>query len=190
MIQDDFDDELTPFEQRLHKIAETSIPTNIDRTDDGEFIIRSYYPELSRTEYGVPLVNGKDIKIKHTEDGHPIFNREAKKELAYFMNEDCNLCFRTVKGKIKAYFYGDADNEYHFNINVSEKMSDEEIRIELIKGFSSKFGWIELFQDDTEPGIVFRGSSNLKGTNLKEIDTNFQAVIAAQLNGISHKSVS
>lgn len=155
-------DEQTPFEQRLYRIAEKSIPTNIDRTDDGEFIIRSYYPELSRTESGVPLVNGKLLKVEHTEDGQPIFNREAKKELAYFMNEDCILYFRTVKGKIKAYFYGDADNEYHFNINVKEKMSDDEIRTELIKGFSAKFGWIELFQDDI--------------TQLKGVDTKFWVV--------------
>lgn len=124
MFEDDFEDvEPTPFESRLHKIAEDAIPTSIDRTDDGEFVMRSYYPELSRTEYGAPVVNGKILPpAKLDEDGNVIIGRNAKKELAYFFNEDLMLCFRTIDDKIQAYFYSDDDNEYHFDVNVNENM--------------------------------------------------------------------
>lgn len=143
---------------RLYKIAENSIPTYIDRTDDGEFVIQQYYPELSTTEDGDKVVNGKVLNVNYDKEGNPIFNRKVKKELAYFMNEECSLCFRNAKGKMKAYFYGDGDNEYHFNIDVNEKMTDKEISIELIKGFSDKFGWVELFED---------GIEKTKGTDVK-----------------------
>jgi len=139
-------------ELRLQKLSENLIPDSIDRTDDGEFIISASYPELYKLE-GDKLVpnmelHGK-IKMNHTKNGTPYFSdKNTKKLLGYFLNEDCDLRFYARNGVVKSFYAGDGDGEYHFDINVNEKMSDDEIRKELVKGFSNKFGWIEFFEDD------------------------------------------
>ncbi len=144
---------------RLWKLVEGAIPFNIDRTDDGEFIIESYYPDLELSKEKGVLVNGENLKVDYDENGNANFkDKETKKQLGYFLNEDCIISFRIRKGKIQAYYYGDGDNEYHFDINVEDSMSDEELRTELIKGFSKKFGWIELFEED---------KSEIKGVDSK-----------------------
>lgn len=155
----DYEFILTPFEERIYKLAESSIPTRMDRTNEGEFLIQSYYPSLQRTGNGLE-VDHKPIKVDYDKAGNPVFkDKDARKALGYFLNEDCEFSLRTHNNKVQTYFYGDADNEYHFKTNLKESMSDEEIRMELIKGFSDKFGWIELFEEDSH--------------KLKDIDVKF-----------------
>ncbi|MEK6829738.1 MAG: hypothetical protein AABY15_06480 [Nanoarchaeota archaeon] len=166
-LMDDNDEiVLTPLEERLHRIAKEAIPTSIDRTDDGEFVIRESYPDLyARTEDGGISYNPEFISsVSITKDGHfNLSDKKTREALGYFLNEDCSLDFYVREGEIKAFYKGDGDGEYHFDINVNDEMSDDEIKKALIVGFSNKFGWVELFEDD---------HSKLKG-----VDTKFWAAV-------------
>jgi hypothetical protein len=87
-------------------------------------------------------------------DGQQYIPSSNKKELGYFFNEQCDLRFKIKKsgGKeskkesIVAYYEGEDDGDkYYFDIDVKMEYTDERIKEELVKGFSNKFGWVELF---------------------------------------------
>lgn len=88
--------------------------------------------------------------IDRTENGEFVIDDTVYGEEGYFFNEDCYIDFYTRNGEVKAFYYADGRGEYHFDINVNEDMSDDEIKLELIKGFSKKFGWVENFEVDGE----------------------------------------
>jgi len=141
------------FKERVEKIGYKVLPNNLDRTEDGEFTISESgnRPNIEGAPNDNVIVNGKEIEIQRDENGYPLFNtQETKKAFAYFLNEDCDLVFSIQKGKIKPYYYSDADVKYYFKVDVNPSMSDDEIKFALIKGFSYKFGWIDLFQENEE----------------------------------------
>ncbi len=145
--------ELNKFKNRVSTIGYRVLPNNLDRTEDGEFVISESgnRPNIGITPEGNALVDGKEIEIKRDKNGYPLFNtQETKKAFAYFLNEDCILTFSIQKGKIKPYYYSDADVKYYFKVDVNPAMSDEEIKYALIKGFSDKFGWIDIFNENEE----------------------------------------
>lgn len=152
---------LTPLEERLYRIAAEAIPMSIDRTEDGEFVITSSYPEMySESEDGELEYNPEFIRtLDVDEDGYfNLSDRKTKAALGYFLNEDCQLQFYAREEEVKAFYYGDGDNEYHFEIAVTDEMSDDEIKKALIIGFSSKFGWVELFDEE---------APKIKGVDMK-----------------------
>lgn len=155
--------ELKKLKERLYLVSQDTIPEFIDRTEDGEFIIRQDFPNLQRDETGIlTSVNGKELSLSDLNEKGGLVSKEIKQELGYFFNIECQITFRISKGKIKAYYYSEDDFEYHFDIDVNNNMSDKEIKHELIRGFSNKFGWVELFDYDSE--------------KIKEVDTKFWAV--------------
>lgn len=115
--------EINEFSNRIKKIASECLPSSIDRTEQGEFMICD-------VEYG---------------------------EEAYFLNEDCHLTINVRGDEINAHYYSDADVEYKFDVDINQEMSDDEIRDKLVKGFSEKFGWVDLFtEEETPKGVDVR----------------------------------
>jgi len=88
--------------------------------------------------------------IDRTPNGEFVIDNTSYGETAYFENEDCVLMFSQEDGDMKAYYYSDADVEYYFDINVNEKMTDDEIKKNIIKGFSNKFGWLENYDINSD----------------------------------------
>ena len=89
--------------------------------------------------------------IDRTEDGEFVIDDTIYGEEGYFLNEDCSITFYAREGEVKAFYYSDADKEYHFDINVHGKMTDKDIKLELVKGFSNKFGWVERYVLGEDP---------------------------------------
>lgn len=97
------------------------------------------------------------FNIDRTEAGEfVIFDAEYGEE-DYVLNEECYLTIDVRGSEVNAYYYSDADVEYKFHVDVNESMGDDEIRNKLVKGFSEKFGWVDLFtEEETPKGVDVR----------------------------------
>lgn len=139
--------ELTDFEKRLYELSKEVIPQTIDKNPLGEFVPPAEYPNFfDINEFGeVYDTNSGLVKFNSIEEIK--LSKVGIKQFGYFLNEDCYIEFYARNGEVKA-FYAEDNNEYHFDVNINEEMSDHEIKVELINGFSKKFGWVELFMSE------------------------------------------
>lgn len=138
------------FERKLNALAEGTIPKIMYRTEEGEFVTTSEYKKLIRILHEANnsadffLKQGLNPFEKQFEKNlgriEEVFGESIKCQLSFFSSEEVN--------SINAYYYSKEGIEYHFDINVTKDMSDQQIKTELVKGFSEKFGWVELFEDD------------------------------------------